>query len=184
MNQPWGFIEAADFVLAKESLTYGDRLSYWEVRYAIAQELNMSSKMLAAAAALHRLEPENLQYGADYAAVLLSERLHADVAMTLTYQALLAAPSDRMLQINYAHALILQDRFPEALNLLKQIDATLLNATHQQAYYLARSELYYRNGQSEAAQRSAESIIEELLLPGDREFLHLVRAGVESPTAF
>lgn len=92
-----GIYDIAETILAVESENYPNSLTYWQVRSDIAKKLNSPTKRLLTARKLYELQPENVQQGAQYAALLLSERNFTDLAMTLTYRALLATPQDIML---------------------------------------------------------------------------------------
>ena len=73
---------------------------------------------------------------------------------------------------------MLQERYQDAMQQLQNLDPKTLTTTHRQAYYLTRSELYFRNGQLETAARSARPIIPELLLPGDQEYYRSMMATI------
>ena len=163
-----GFDKEAHEVLVSVQAIYRNNPSYWELRFEIAGNLRLSAHLLVASENLFRLLPHNLRVKINFASILISQSVHIDRALALTFEALNKYPKSVAIRINHAHALVRCNRPKEAAIVLDSLNPATLYETYKQGYYLTWAELYHRQNQYDDALKAAEQIIPELLLPGDK----------------
>jgi predicted Zn-dependent protease len=116
-----GYPVLASRLLSKVEESYGDKAMYWFAVVGAAYEARQFDTMREAAARGYLLNTNEPIFVSNYAAMLLIERTNPAVAAQLTLQALTGRPDDPGMQINHAHALILNGRLDEAEELLGRI---------------------------------------------------------------
>jgi len=170
-----GYPKAAHAVLTHERERYRNRISYWELMFDVGLALNLQSPLLQAAENLFRLSPETPHYEANYASLLISQRIRHDEALALAFNAYSQNPGNAGMKINYGQALLLNRRVDEARMIFRGIDSKGLDTSQRQGYFLAITELLYHEGRYHDAIPILKEIIPGLLLPGDRAFFDSLR---------
>ena len=166
-----GYAKEAHALLTLERERYRNRIAYWDLMFDIGLALKLQSPLLQAAENLFRLSPETLHYRANYASLLISQRIRHDEALALAFNAYSQSPDNPGMKINYGQALLLNQRIDEARTIFRDIDSKRLDTSQLQGYFLAVTELLYHEGRYHDAKPILKKIIPELLLPGDRVFL-------------
>jgi len=85
--------DATMSVLWPQILRFRNDSVYWDLLLRAATELGQGGPAIVAAENLYRIDPESQTHRANYAAILMSERIQVDRALALTYDALLRNPS-------------------------------------------------------------------------------------------
>jgi tetratricopeptide (TPR) repeat protein len=171
-----GFPKAAHALLTHEQERYRNRIAYWELMFDIGLALKLQSPLLQAAENLFRLSPETTHYEANYASLLISQRIRHDEALALAFNAHSQSPENAGMKINYGQALLLNRRIDEARSIFREIDSKRLDTSQRQGYFLAITDLLYHEGRIQEAIPILKKIIPGLLLPGDRAFLDSLRS--------
>ncbi|MCS1411299.1 MAG: hypothetical protein M2R45_04497 [Verrucomicrobia subdivision 3 bacterium] len=169
-----GYPEVAYAVLWPEQERYQNRYTYWELLFDISLALRRQEPMFIAAENLYRLNPDSMRYKANYASLLISQRIQLEKALALTFEAYTKYPNNIPVRVNYGQALLLNDREQEARDVFGTVDERNLNTTQRQGYYSALTELLFREGKYQEAQVVAQEVIPDLLLPGDRFFFEAI----------
>ncbi len=177
-----GFIEATMDMVWEERTRYHSTPIFWELCFRAAVALGQGSKALIASENLYRIEPDNLLTRANYAAILLSERKDIDRALVLTHESVRGVPNSMYLRVNHAHALLLNQRLPEAVNVLEKINVKALSDDGINAYRYASLELFIALGKLKEAHNLAQNISPDRLLPGDRSRLGLLLRKLDQAT--
>ncbi len=141
---------------------------FWELLLKLAATLQDGSRIFLATENLYRLDPNSIRAAANYASILISQRIQLDEALALTYNAYVKNSNNPEIRINYGHALIINERYSEAEEVLAQVNPNKLTSNARQGFYFAAMELYYKTDRRDLAQKMSEEIIASLLLPGDR----------------
>lgn len=175
----WGLhqIDATMSVLWPQRALFRNDLVYWDLLLRAATQLGQGGPAIVAAENLYRIDPENQTHRANYAAILMSERIQVDRALALTYDALLRNPLRLALKVNYAQALVLNHRYEDADDILQEIDLERLTREVLEAYKFVRMDLHYQRQEFEEALLLAREMEPGRLLPGDRARLKGILNG-------
>ncbi len=174
-----GELQSAMEILWPEQDRFRHDPSFWNFMLKLAYDLRTGSRLLIAAENLFRLDPENHHYRASYASVLLSERIQIDRALALTYEQLSANPGHPNLKINYAQALVMNDRLEAAAQILNHVNPDRLNQSERQGLLFSQMELHFKQGHDEAARTQSRQIIPGLLLPGDQKYFRTIQRALK-----
>ena len=177
-----GYNEAALAALLQETTNYRDRLSFWDLVFDVSNRLNDSSNMMIALQNCRRLEPRNTLYEFNYGSLLLSRREKPALALTIMFRALDRNPTNPVIQVNFAQALVLNERYDEARNVLELVQPSSLSLSDRQAYYAVYIELLHRLERYTEAEYWMNEIVPELLLPGDRKAFEALQLSSSEST--
>lgn len=164
-----GYGPQALAILGPLESAYRDNQSYWQTVFSISQKEKLRESLLKSAENLYRLQPNNAVYLNNYAAILLSERQKPAVAISLTRE-LMNRDKDINIGsiINHALALVLNQRFDEAVEYMQKVPMDQLPAEMKPGFYLAWFEITFRSNQFDLARDYIDKIDTESLLPGDK----------------
>jgi tetratricopeptide (TPR) repeat protein len=108
-----------------------DNTEYWETIFTIGSRGGMRDSLFKAAENLYRLDSNNRAYANNYAAMLLSERIKPEIAISLTYELMTRDKEVNIAAvINHALALVLNQRFDEAVEYMGKISNESLPAEY------------------------------------------------------
>ncbi len=148
-----------------------DSTEYWETIFTLSSASGMRESLFKAAENLYRLDPDNRAYVNNYAAMLLSERKKPETAISLTYELMTRDKEVNIAAvINHALALVLNQRFSEAVEYMKKIPNEKLPAELVPGYNMAWFEIAYRQKDYDTAREYGLKVDVDKLLPGDKVY--------------
>ena len=177
----WEFFEEARDVLFDVKELYLDKLVFWELFFDAANRISSSRDILLATENIYRLRPNDFAARNNFAAVLLSQRIRPDEAISLTFQVLNQNPGNASGKINHAHALLLNERVEEAADLLGTLNEKPLIEPLKHGCYLAWLEIEFLRGRLNEAKAYSQKIEQRFLLPGDRDRFREIIRGFDVP---
>jgi hypothetical protein len=146
-----------------------DNTEYWETVFTLASSSGMRDSLFKAAENLYRLNNDNRAYMNNYAAMLLSERKNPETAISLTYELMTRDKEVNIAAvINHALALVLNQRFNEAVDYMKKVPIEKLPAELVPGYNMAWFEIAYRIKDYDTAREYGLKVDVDKLLPGDK----------------
>ncbi len=159
------FPEPAHQILSSERMRYRNSTTYWEVMLDVNRALGNTTQMLVSAESLKRLAPQTDSYSTLYSMLLLTQTHRLDEALTHSKQTLGKIPENPVAQVNYGHALVVNERSKEAQRILSSIDASALNDSDLNRLYLAWMEFHFQEQRLGEAWKAAKNVDPESLLP-------------------
>jgi hypothetical protein len=124
------------------------------------------------------LDPSNVDGSNDYAAALLTLREKPAEALRLTLELTGRYPGSISAQINYAQALVQNNRIADCQATLDRLDLGTMPPAQLTQIYLARFELLQLQGKSAEARAAAEKIDRTSLFPEQVEWLKKTLAAL------
>lgn len=166
-----GFPMQALTILNPLESSYIDNTEYWETIFTLSSSSGMRDTLFKAAENLYRLDSNNRAYTNNYAAMLLSERKKPETAISLTYELMHRDKEVNIAAvINHALALVLNQRFNEAVEYMKKIPNEKLPAELVPGYNMAWFEIAYRMEDFDTAREYGLKVEVDKLLPGDQVY--------------
>jgi len=143
---------------------------YWrtvfEAVYAIRQD---PAALVHAARQAYELQPDNILFTSNYAAALLISRQDPDQALKLTLTVLARLPNSLVAHVNRAFALILNQRFDEAEEVLNRLAPASLDARERTVYHLGLAEACAGRRQFQEVDRHLRDVEPGFLFPNQIE---------------
>jgi tetratricopeptide (TPR) repeat protein len=177
-----GFAKPAGEVLDRLAKGVINNPAYWQLRFSVACALKKADDALGAATTLHKLWPEDLVTMNNYAGVLLTLRQRPDEAIKITMMLAAKLPRSIEVRINHSLALLLNERTPEARDMLQSIDPSQLPAKYVTAFYQAWLEVYLKERDFVQASKAIEKIDANQLFPCEVQWLKEARLQIAAGT--
>jgi tetratricopeptide (TPR) repeat protein len=172
--------EALRLMLAHET-AFRDWAPYWAELFSVGLLAKDLEVLRRSVGEMSRIEPRNLAWANNRAALLLITGEDPPEALRLTLASLNLHPESPILRINHAMALLATGRVPEAETVLRTLAGLKLNKDVLANYHLAMAETHFALGRKPEAVESAKRVDRSRLLePQLKRLDHVMNQASES----
>ncbi len=167
--------EALRLLLAHET-AFRDWAPYWAELFSVGLLARDIEVLRRSVGEMSRIEPRNVAWANNRAALLLITGEDPPEALRLTLASLNRHPESPTLRINHAMALLATDRAAEAETVLRTLAGLKLNKDASANYHLAMAETHFALGRKPEAMESGKQVDRSRLLKPQLERLDRVMA--------